>query len=87
MYRFQLLLGVGTLIEFYFKLIICITIPEEPKTFTTSSKVSQFPFLMNSTNLFLSEYLTPPIPFTRPPLLCPLTFFCFFSPCFSSHDS
>nr|CAO91273.1 unnamed protein product [Microcystis aeruginosa PCC 7806] len=31
MYRFQLLLGVGTLIEFYFKLIICITIPEEPQ--------------------------------------------------------
>ncbi|TRU05258.1 MAG: hypothetical protein EWV61_05025, partial [Microcystis aeruginosa Ma_AC_P_19900807_S300] len=30
LYRFQLLLGVGTLIEFYFKLIICITIPEEP---------------------------------------------------------
>ncbi|TRU68674.1 MAG: hypothetical protein EWV55_22925, partial [Microcystis viridis Mv_BB_P_19951000_S69] len=32
LYRFQLLLGVGTLIEFYFKLIICITIPEEPIT-------------------------------------------------------
>ncbi|TRU48568.1 MAG: hypothetical protein EWV91_09175, partial [Microcystis aeruginosa Ma_QC_Ca_00000000_S207] len=30
LYRFQLLLGVGTLIEFYFKLIICITITEEP---------------------------------------------------------
>jgi len=30
---------------------------------------------MNSTNLFLSEYLTPPIAFTRPLLLCPLTFF------------
>ncbi|GBE76204.1 hypothetical protein myaer87_34310 [Microcystis aeruginosa NIES-87] len=24
-------MGVGTLIEFYFKLIICITIPEEPE--------------------------------------------------------
>ncbi|WP_230458599.1 hypothetical protein, partial [Microcystis aeruginosa] len=30
-YGFQLLLSLGTLIEFYFKLIICITIPEEPK--------------------------------------------------------
>ncbi|WP_287970366.1 hypothetical protein [Microcystis sp. LE19-195.1E] len=25
-------MSVGALIEFYFKLIICITIPEEPKT-------------------------------------------------------
>ncbi|TRU04050.1 MAG: hypothetical protein EWV61_07475, partial [Microcystis aeruginosa Ma_AC_P_19900807_S300] len=30
LYEFQLLLSLGTLIEFYFKLIICITIPEEP---------------------------------------------------------
>ncbi|WP_287237721.1 hypothetical protein, partial [Microcystis sp. M_QC_C_20170808_M2Col] len=30
LYGFQLLLSVGALIEFYFKLIICITIPEEP---------------------------------------------------------
>jgi len=30
LYGFQLLLSLGTLIEFYFKLIICITIPEEP---------------------------------------------------------
>ncbi|TRU47105.1 MAG: hypothetical protein EWV91_11600, partial [Microcystis aeruginosa Ma_QC_Ca_00000000_S207] len=34
LYRFQLLLGVGTLIEFYFKLIICITITEEPDIFS-----------------------------------------------------
>ncbi|TRU10012.1 MAG: hypothetical protein EWV60_10060, partial [Microcystis sp. Msp_OC_L_20101000_S702] len=31
LYEFQLLLSVVALIEFYFKLIICITIPEEPK--------------------------------------------------------
>ncbi|ELP53548.1 hypothetical protein O53_2354 [Microcystis aeruginosa TAIHU98] len=30
LYGFQLLLSLDTLIEFYFKLIICITIPEEP---------------------------------------------------------
>jgi len=30
LYEFQLLLSVVALIEFYFKLIICITIPEEP---------------------------------------------------------
>ncbi|TRU08947.1 MAG: hypothetical protein EWV60_12305, partial [Microcystis sp. Msp_OC_L_20101000_S702] len=33
LYEFQLLLSVVALIEFYFKLIICITIPEEPKIY------------------------------------------------------
>jgi hypothetical protein len=32
-------LSVGALIEFYFKLIICITIPEEPKTITYSLSI------------------------------------------------
>ncbi|WP_301182381.1 hypothetical protein [Microcystis aeruginosa] len=29
-------MSVGALIEFYFKLIICITIPEEPDNFNES---------------------------------------------------
>jgi hypothetical protein len=33
------------------------------------------PLLRNSTNLFLSEYLSPPIRLTLPFLLSPLTFF------------
>ncbi|BAG03264.1 unknown protein [Microcystis aeruginosa NIES-843] len=31
-------MSVGALIEFYFKLIICITIPEEPKRSSSSRK-------------------------------------------------
>lgn len=35
LYGFQLLLGVGTFIEFYLKLIIYITNPEDPKRLVT----------------------------------------------------
>jgi len=38
LYGFQLLLSVGALIEFYFKLIICITITEEPKKLVLLSR-------------------------------------------------
>jgi hypothetical protein len=36
-------LSVGALIEFYFKLIICITIPEEPN-FLTIQRLSYWHF-------------------------------------------
>ncbi|TRT98208.1 MAG: hypothetical protein EWV61_17540, partial [Microcystis aeruginosa Ma_AC_P_19900807_S300] len=49
LYRFQLLLGVGTLIEFYFKLIICITIPEEPEWINLGNLPEDFRFFRTYT--------------------------------------
>ncbi|WP_287732188.1 hypothetical protein, partial [Microcystis sp. M090S1] len=37
----QILLSVGALIEFYFKLIICITIPEEPILYSFINSLSE----------------------------------------------
>ena len=39
-------MSLGTLIEFYFKLIICITIPEEPEKIQQAcKKLAKFPNL------------------------------------------
>ncbi|NCS79555.1 MAG: type II toxin-antitoxin system VapC family toxin [Microcystis aeruginosa K13-07] len=41
-------MSVVALIEFYFKLIICITIPEEPKLVTRNTQdfdLNQHPFI------------------------------------------
>jgi hypothetical protein len=50
LYGFQLLLGVGALIEFSFKLIICITIPEEP--FNLTEKIRG-----NKNHFYLGKFL------------------------------